>query len=216
MELKIGLITEGITDQIVIEKILLAWTNDNDLFITPLQPKENESGNWDKVFKYCESEDFKGAFTSQFAYNFVVIQIDTDFMQREKVSEKYKIDLQNLTVTEIVEKFKAKFIELMGEDFYAIYQQQIIFAIAVQEIECWLLPIYFDIQPQKAAKTVNCIETLNTILPQKEGFYLHAKELNYYRKMTKHFRNRKNIEKFCLKNESFNLFIRYLEIQLTK
>lgn len=54
-----GIISEGPTDQIVIENILYGWTADNDLLVTPLQPKEGESGNWDKVFKYCKSVDFK-------------------------------------------------------------------------------------------------------------------------------------------------------------
>lgn len=40
-----GIISEGPTDQIVIENILYGWTADNDLLVTPLQPKEGESGN---------------------------------------------------------------------------------------------------------------------------------------------------------------------------
>lgn len=213
MEIKIGLITEGVTDQIVIEKILLAWADNEaqDLLVDILQPKANESGNWDKVFKYCESTDFRGAFTSQFAYDFVVIQIDTDFMQRENVGEKYRLNTQNLTVIETIDSFKAKIIELIGQDFYRTYQSQIIFAIAVEEIECWFLPIYFENQPQKVTKIVNCIDTLNPVLFQKEGFYIHTKDLTNYRKIVKHFKNRKAIEKYSEKNESFKIFIQSLQ-----
>ena len=46
-----GIISEGITDQVVLENILYGWTGNKNLSITRLQPKNNESGNWDKVFK---------------------------------------------------------------------------------------------------------------------------------------------------------------------
>jgi len=74
-------------------------------------------------------------------HNYVVIQIDTDFMLKGEVSEEFRIDIQMLTVEKTIDAFKQKFITLIGDEFYAEYQQQILFAIAVNEIECWLLPI---------------------------------------------------------------------------
>ena len=162
---KFGLVTEGATDQIILKAILTGWTGNKKLIIKELQPKPEESGGWAKVFQYCESLEFKGAFSY---YDFIVIQIDTDFMSGDSVGEKYKIDLKNLDVKETVEAFREKITALIGEDFYEEYSDRIIFAIAVNEIECWLLPVYFS--GKKANKSVNCIDTLNTVLPQKEGF----------------------------------------------
>ena len=203
---KFGLITEGVTDQTILKAILTGWTGNKKLVVKELQPKPEESGGWTKVFQYCESLEFKGTFAY---YDFIVIQIDTDFMSGDSVGEKYRIDLKNLNEKETVEAFQAKIVELIGEEFYGEYSERIIFAIAINEIECWLLPVYFS--DKKAAKNVNCIDTLNTVLPQKEGFYIDAKDDVYYRKLAKNFRKKKDIEKYAKRQESFSLFLDNLQ-----
>ena len=77
-----GLIGEGITDQIIIDKILISYFANDDLFITNLQPLRDETqkdlstnGNWDKVLEYCESDIFRDAFQT---LDYIVIQIDSD------------------------------------------------------------------------------------------------------------------------------------------
>ena len=74
-------------------------------------------------------------------------------------------------------------------------------------MECWLLPIYFRNALSKASKTENCINTLNTVLKQKEGFYINEKRIEFYEKISKHFKKRLDIEKYASKNPSFNNFI---------
>lgn len=108
---------------------------------------------------------------------------------------------------EIVALVKEKIIELIGNEFYLKYQAQIIFAIAVDEIECWFLPIYFSNDQKKSNKTSGCIKTLNTVLKQKEGFILHEKRFEYYEKIAKHFLKSKDLEKYAAKNESLSNFI---------
>lgn len=206
-----GIISEGPTDQIVIENILYGWTGDKDLLVTPLQPKERETGNWDKVFKYCKSVDFKQAFSS---IDIVIIQIDTDFMLRGEVPEEYKIDMKDLNTAEVVTAFCDKFVELIGEEFYEVYQEQIIFAISVHEIECWFLPIYYSNKPKTANKTENCIDTLNRALPQQEGFYIKDKNEEYYEVISKYFRKKKAIKTYAEKNESLSIFIQELETKV--
>ncbi len=201
-----GIISEGVTDQIVLERILYTILNNEDIFITRLQPKENETGNWDKVFKYCESLDFKASF----GYNdFIIIQIDSDFMLGADVGEKYKINMNNLSNEEIINSFRQKIIELIGENFYQEYQHQIIFAIAVHEIECWFLPIYFN--DNKSTKITNCINTLNTVLFEKEDFYINDKEIIYYEKIVKNFKKIKDLKKYAAKNKSLSIFLEELE-----
>jgi len=203
---KFGLITEGVTDQILLKTILAGWIGNKKLIMKELQPKPEESGGWAKVFQYCESSEFKGAFAY---YDFIVIQIDTDFMSGDSVGEKYQIDLKDLNVKETVEAFREKIIQLIGQDFYEKYTDRIIFAIAVNEIECWLLPAYFP--GKKAKKEVNCIDTLNTVLPQKEGFYIKAKERDYYERLARNFRKKKDIEKYAKQQESLGLFLENLQ-----
>ena len=203
---RFGLVTEGLTDQTLLRAILAGWTGNKKLVVKELQPKPEEPGGWTKVFQYCESLDFKGAFSY---YDFIVIQIDTDFMSGDSVGKEYKIDLKDLNVKETVKAFREKIVELIGADFYEEYSDRIIFAIAVNEIECWLLPVYFS--DKKAKKYVNCIDTLNQVLPQKEGFYIDAKENDYYEKLARNFRKKKDIEKYAKRQESFDLFLKNLQ-----
>jgi hypothetical protein len=200
-----AIISEGVTDQVVLEHILWGWTGDKNLAITMLQPPKNEAGGWDKVFKYCKSDDFKGAFSF---CDIVIIQIDTDFMQRGEVSAEFSINIQNLGVEDIVTAFKNKFIELIGNEFYTEHEKQILFAISVNEIECWLLPIYFPDKHTIAAKTISCISTLNPVLKEKKGIYIDKKSTDYYETILKgHFKKRVDIEKCASKNPSFGIFI---------
>ena len=207
-----SIISEGVTDQVVLENILFGWTGNKNLSVTRLQPKQDEPGNWDKVFKYCQSEDFKGAFAFT---DFLIIQIDTDFMGGGTVPEEYFINVKDLSVEDKIIAFRSKFIELIGKGFYNEYKTQIIFAISVEEIECWFLPIYFPTKKTKAAKIVNCIGTLNPELQKKEGFTISSKDYAYYEKIAKHFRKKKDIQKYAPLNESFSIFIRELNEKIT-
>lgn len=206
-----GVISEGPTDQLVLENILFGFFEDKNLLINPLQPKPGESGNWDKVFKYCASKDFEAALTSEFRVDFLIIQMDTDFMRRQDVPAAYRIELTNLLPAEVATAMRNKIIEIISPDLYQQYAQRIIFAIAVDSIECWFLPIYFPNRPRTAAKTTNCIATLNTVLPQAEGFSIHAKEEKYYRTISRNFLKKRDLERFAQRNSSLGLFLNELQ-----
>ncbi|XZF12679.1 hypothetical protein ACTHGU_12890 [Chitinophagaceae bacterium MMS25-I14] len=209
----IGLIGEGITDQITVEHILISYTEDKNLSVNQLQPLPGASGNWDQVFKYCKSEGFKQAFQ----YNdFVAIQIDTDFLRGDSVPEEYRIPgIEQMEPTEIVERVKTKLIECFDTEFYEEYKDRIIFAIAVDQTECWFLAVYFPNDKKKASKYTNCLETLNSVLKEREGFYIDAKKDDYYRKMCKHFRKKKDLLMHSKHNDSFRIFIEELDVKLS-
>lgn len=75
-----GIISEGPTDQIVLESILFGYFEDKGLPVTMLQPKPGDAGNWDKVFKYCASNDFREALTSAYSVDYLIVHIESDFM----------------------------------------------------------------------------------------------------------------------------------------
>jgi hypothetical protein len=119
----IGLITEGITDQIVIENILMGYLDkkEDDIEFKELQPlrdntdenKAKNYGGWDKVIEYCESSKFKGALRF---HDYIIVQIDTD------VSDKpygYGIphyeNGKELSPEQLIKKVVAKFICLIGK-----------------------------------------------------------------------------------------------------
>jgi len=145
---------------------------------------------------------------------FIIIQIDTDFMNGDSVGEDYKINLKDLSEAQIVEAFKNKLIELIGTEFYNSYSNQILFAISVNEIECWLLPIFY--QDKKASKIVNCLGTLNQKLKTQEDFTIdvNAKGKTDYAKISKPFLKKKELLKYAKKQVSFQLFIDELSAKL--
>jgi hypothetical protein len=209
-----GLVTEGLTDQIVIENILAGYFNSPDLDIRQLQPerdKDNENkstyGGWTLVFDYCKSRDFQEAL--QFI-DYIIIQIDTD------VSEDYNIPKQDengeFTPQQLIEKVIEKFRGAIGDNFYSTYQQKIIFAISVHSIECWLLPLYYTDQKKKS-KFKNCLETLNLELPKKHKFTIdaNAKNPEYYRIISEPYRKHKVLMKHYAENPSLKTFIEEIQ-----
>jgi hypothetical protein len=214
-----GLVTEGLTDQIVIENILAGYFNSRDLDIRPLQPErdkdhENKStyGGWTLVFDYCKSSDFKQAFQ----YNdYIIIQIDTDVLL-DSQNSNYNIYQQDengneFTPQQIVEKVIEKFRDTIGEDFYDKHQQRIVFAISVDSIECWLLPLYYT--DSRKAKITNCLDTLNRELAKKHNFTIDAKAKNpeYYRVISEQYRKPKVLMKHYAENPSFKNFIEEIQ-----
>ncbi len=205
-----GLITEGLTDQIVIENILAGYFKSLDLDVEPLQPerdKDNQNkskyGGWTLVFDYCKSKDFRESF--QFI-DYIIIQIDTD------VSEDYHIAHQHengeFSPQQLIAKVIDKFRDGIGEDFYNTNKQKIIFAISVHSIECWLLPLYYT-DKQKKAKCKNCLKTLNYELSKQHKFTIdkNAKNPEYYREIAKQYGKHKVLMKHYQDNPSLKIFI---------
>ena len=149
---------------------------------------------------YCRSEIFQLTFQS---CDYVIIQIDTDVSEEFGVSHRH--EGAELSLELLIDRTISKIIEWIGPEFYALVQDRIIFAIAVHQIECWLLPIYFT--DKKRHKTTNCIDTLNQVLPQREGFSIHAKEYRYYEKMSKNFLKRKELMRYAPHNASLDVFV---------
>ena len=209
-----GLITEGLTDQIVIENILAGYFNSPNIEVTPLQPKRNKDnqnksqyGGWTLVFDYCHSKKFQESFRF---LDYIIIQIDTD------VSKDYNIAHQDengeFTPQQLIAKVIEKFRDGIGEDFYNTNQQKIIFAISVHSIECWLLPLYFT-DKQKKAKYKNCLNTLNDELSKQHKFTIdkNAKNPEYYREIAKQYGKHKVLMKHYQDNPSLKIFIEEIE-----
>lgn len=211
-----GLITEGITDQIIIQNILVGYFENPDIIVNPLQPTRDETdrsrmsnyGGWTLVFDYCRSENFQGAFDSN---QYVIVQIDTDTCDEigYDISKTEIGTGREFTPEELLGKVCEKLKELIGLDFYEIYSERIIFAISVHSTECWLLPLYFN--NQNKSKFKGCLEALNRELNRKEGFTISAKDTDYYQFISKkYWKHRTLIEKY-IDNPSLKNFIEEIE-----
>ncbi|MEG4012031.1 MULTISPECIES: phage tail protein [unclassified Microcoleus] len=215
-----GLITEGLTDQIVIEKILAGFFNSQNIEVTPLQPKRNkdnqnksQSGGWTLVFDYCHSKKFQESFRF---FDYIIIQIDTDVLV-DSENSNYNIPSRDdngdeFTPQQLIAKVIEKFRDGIGEDFYNTNQQKIIFAISVHSIECWLLPLYYT-DKQKKGKCKNCLNTLSYELSKQHKFTIdkNAKNPEYYREIAKQYGKHKVLMKHYQDNPSLKIFIEEIE-----
>ncbi len=210
-----ALVTEGLTDQIIIENILVGFFDDPDINVNPLQPLRDETdrhralnpGNWHKVLEYCSSEEFRGAF--QFN-DYVVIQIDTDVAADYGVSDRDENGTE-ISVEAVVERVKNALIARIGQDFYDSYTSRILFAISVQSIECWLLPLYFS--DKKKSKTINCLGTLNQALKSKRSFTIDPSSKNpkHYESLSIEYAKHKRLMALYPSNPSLEMFVSALE-----
>jgi hypothetical protein len=212
-----GLITEGKTDQIVIENVLSGYFNSVDMIINWLLPLRDESdkylvenySNWLKVFEYSQSSKFKEAL--QFN-DYIIIQVDTDVSEEKHYDiPKYEAG-RELTPDELVQKVVEKFKGLIGEEFYLQHKERIIFAISVHSIECWLLPLYYTNKQKQ--KTKNCLDTLNRAVRKNEGFTISNKNVRKYEDISWQYCKHKRFMKLYKANPSLRIFIE--EIQKRK
>jgi hypothetical protein len=216
MDVSFGLITEGVTDQTVLEAILIGFSGNKNLVINQLQPTEEirEKAGWTQVLAYIESSDFQKAFDF---LDFVVVQIDSDVFETDQIPANYQLALSQKSVEEKVQTITGLLCDLIGPEVYKQYQHQILFAIAVGEIECWLLPVYFSNQAAKASKTTGCIPALNEGL-KKAGykFYIDGKDRDKYREISRPFHKSRELRKWAQGNPSFDIFLSALDTQTAR
>lgn len=212
--LTIGIVSEGITDQIVIETILQGHFNDSDLSIEPLQPTRDATdenlatshGSWLKVFEYCASEVFRQALESM---DHIIVHCDSDIFNSENIPKEHKISLNgSSTSVEIVAAVGRKLINIIGHTCYEKFQHKILFAISLGTTDCWLLPLFYEAMPAKANKITGCIEALNQALNTRNaGFIIDDKKPQFYRKASKGYRKHRDFRRLYPLNDSLRLFI---------
>lgn len=219
--LTFALITEGKTDQYVIENILFGFFDDPDILIKDLIPirdetdanREENYSNWLKVFEYCGSDKFKSAFD----YNdYVIVQIDTDVSDEVNFEvSKYENGIE-LSVKQLIEKVKVKFIGIIGEEFFNEYEEKIIFAICVHSIECWLLPLYCDGKHRK--KTKGCLDTLNRCLARRNEsqISLGNKDVRKYEELSNDYSKYRKLMSLYKVNPSLEIFVEELITRFPK
>ena len=210
-----GLIAEGITDQIILKNILLGYFNDPDLIVKNLQPtdktedddEKRQFGGWYKVFKYCQDGDLISDFVFT---DFLIIQIDSD------IAHLTPFDVPQSPQETITERILERLLALVkiqtGEEEYELYSARIIFAISVDEIECWLLPLYYTNTIQAAVN--NCLFKLNRQLPENSKIIPNNKQPRIYKNISSDFRKVRTFKNSYPKNPSLKTFIEDLMLKV--
>ena len=209
-----AIVGEGLTDQVVIENILNGLFEDpNVRFVQPTLDLTDASrkagaGGWTEVFRFCDSELLADAFA---ANDFVIIQIDTDVCSERGFDVSSTVDGEPLECRELVEAVCKRLHEAIDSNLLFEAEEKIIFAVCVNSIECWLLPLLFDTKAHYG-KTTGCLEAVNSALNKRNaGYYLHSKAEEYYSMLSNPYSKRKNIERNYKKNPSLKIFVESLK-----
>lgn len=204
-----ALITEGITDQAVLENILIGLYG-ADVEVNELQPlrdatdtnraKADSFGNWEHVLGYCQYENFQEVL----AFNdYVIIQIDTDECDHVNYGIALTHGGEDRPVDELVEDVRKKIISNISQITYQQYNNQFKFAIAVHSLECWLLPLYAKMPHTKKIK--ECETRLK--YEAKQLGLDSTKKYSQYDKLSRQYRKPKELEKAKQHQQSLALFL---------
>lgn len=210
--MRIGIIAEGREDQAVIVNILRAFKIDKSDIVSikpTLQkdandennPEDTTIGTFQGVKRACMGFEGKRPYFDKaflfFDANFVVIHLDTaeietqDFPFQKPIkndSKNYCIELRN------------KVIDLINLWLENNYQDQILYAIAIEEIEAWCLTIF---EKRDSSLSADAKKRLK--------FVLKTKNVDFD-KITQDFRKTKKLNTFLEHNQSLSDFVKSLEV----
>ncbi len=212
--LTFGVIAEGPTDQAVIENILLGYFEDQEdepeiRYIQPPRPLSEATAGWGHVFKSLERKDCEGALQ----YNdYLMIHIDTDVQEEPGFDVPRREKGKELSVSDRVDRVMTRLKLDIDTGFYQANAHRILLAIAVDTIECWLLPLLHG--KKKAAKTTGCLESANQALRKADRDALSAGEKKFpraYENASSDYRKRKRLIELHNKNPSLEILIKQLD-----
>ena len=192
----IGILSEGVTDQAVIKQVLLGYFADQGEALDALEinsffppevplPGEPQEGGWTVLKRRLQD----GHHLQALAFNdYLVIHIDTDVCDHTG----YDISRKGLDPAQLREAAKACLVEWMGADFHARHGHRVLFAIAVDTIECWLLPL-LEGKRAKQSKTTGCDKAANAALKRAGRDSLDRSKLHRYAEEAAPYRKRKTL-----------------------
>jgi hypothetical protein len=201
-----GLACEGVTDQCVLQNLLCGFYAQADLDeeIGFLQPpfdetdcKQSGDGNWLHLLRYLGSSRFREDVINN---RYLLIQVDTD-IAGEKGFDVRIVDAE--PPEKLIKEVINRLITAMdtGEaGFYQRHAEQLVFAVSVHSLECWLYA-YYNPKTLAKPKINGCFKALKHLLPSVEKNY------RCYDELSQVFLQRSNIEQAAAKAPSLQIFL---------
>lgn len=218
----IGVISEGHADRAVIVNILKGVMGLDDSDIRPLLPinqldetdksiskKIEEFGGWTSVKRECEQKRIIEEFLSLEGQDYIVVHLDT--------AEASQYGIKNIPVKDAnyAKSLRNSVVNLVDNWINdAEVSKKILHAIAVEEIDAWLLTIY---DPGKdSSKSADPKRTLSFILGKKN--LNSTSDYANYLKLSKLLSKPKEIRKgkFSSYNYSLNAFCEEIAKKILK
>ena len=210
-----GLITEGATDQQVIQAVLDGFFDPEEIDTRPFLPVYDNThkhqvenfSNWQLVLEYCASPKFAEAFPF---VDYIVVQVDTDQCDDPKFGVSKHEGGKLLPPSEIAAPVAVRLQEKIGDAVWNRFHERIIFAVAVDTIECWLLPLYAE--GKAKAKPLNCLDVLNRALRKKNLHPINpqSKEPRRYEELARPYSRKRELNRHGGENPSLAVFIERL------
>lgn len=218
----IGLICEGVSEINIMTRIISKYL-DEEPFINPIEPDtrverghlvQNGYGGWMQVLRHCNDE----TITNILEYNdYLVIQIDSDAsIQPIYGVTPFNADGSSKEIPVLYNDIMNRLQMNLSKEILEKYYGRLLFAICINEIECWLLPLYYT--DRNRCKTHNCIFSLNKALSRKNMGRININDKNnsntreVYTKVLKNFRNRQSIQECAQYQYSFAKLLEQLDL----
>lgn len=212
MALTFATVAEGATDHAVIQNLLLGFCKDQDLQsgdISPVQPLIDETGKqlgssvggWQQVFRWLKEKRYRSAF--QFNEH-VVVQLDTDVCEQAGFDVAKTANGKAIPPKELVLAVRERLAAVIGEDDLREYSGRFHFAIAVESIECWLLPLWG--KADEFANIHNCKQRVDDGLARAKSAGLRKDDVRTYLAASAELRKRKRLLETAKSQKSLELF----------
>ncbi|MBD5269326.1 MAG: hypothetical protein HDS43_01715 [Bacteroides sp.] len=212
----IAVICEGVSEFNIINHIVSRYLGDHSL--NAVQPKINndtqaDEGGWSRVLEHCSDDDIEPILQLN---DYLIIQIDTDssHITPYDIPHNFK-DGTPKSPRRLHAEIKARLMRELSSDIRKKYIHRIIFAICHNEIECWLLPLFYT--DNRACKTNNCIKVLNQELSRRNMDGIpdtnknSSKARKAYKTIFKNMKKRGVIEQMAGHSEGFKYFLAGLD-----
>lgn len=214
----IALICEGASEVKMMTYIVTRYLGD-EIIVNAIQPALNRQGRqanvggWLEVLNHCNDDTINAVFATN---DYLVIQIDTDACAQVNYDVNvYDENNQKVADDILYERVRSRLLKDLSAGIQTKYAERILFAICINETECWLLPLYYENDAKKRCATTNCIYILNQRL-QTEGIGIPEKAKNtpeaiqVYNKVLKNLK-KKDIPRIAQYNYGFQKFVEQIE-----
>lgn len=214
----IALICEGASEVKMLTYIVTRYLGD-EIVVNAIQPaltstgRQANEGGWLEVLNHCNDDTINAVFATN---DYLVIQIDTDACAQVNYDVNiYDENNQKVADDILYERVRGRLLKDLSTEIQTKYADRILFAICINETECWLLPLYYENDAKKRCATTNCIYILNQRL-QTEGIGIPDKEKNtpeaiqVYNKVLKNLK-KKDIPRIAQYNYGFQKFVEQME-----
>lgn len=224
--MRIGIIAEGFADVAVIKAIVKKLLGLDGAAMRVLRPEEafDETdlkamnfSNWGLVLESCKDEDLLGAFFDDIEDDaLLIVHIDTAERGQVGYDVNEPVRTGNMDYAEYAELVRANVRRKIESLIADPYRNRIAYAIAVEETDAWLIPL-FDNRPGDTASHAGAKETLERLIGSDKkrskaykdtrrnslDYLKLGKELS--KDLTKCRRRNRSLDLFCIEVEQKNV-----------